>query len=181
MLAVLGRQLRGVARVVARGEELPFAAGAAGAVVISSAWHWLNPERAWPEIARVLRPGGVFAVIWSGPDRSVPWVEHVLGPRRGDGPVAPPPDGPVAQPADLVGAPAPGRRWQVELPAGVPFARVEERTFGASVGYQVADLPGLAASYSRVMILPAAARPELSARLTIDLPLRCKVWPAIRT
>ena len=39
MLATLGNRLPGVARVVARGEELPFVSGDAGAVVISSAWH----------------------------------------------------------------------------------------------------------------------------------------------
>ena len=48
MLATLGERLPGVPRVAARGEELPFVSGAAGAVVISSAWHWLDPERAWP-------------------------------------------------------------------------------------------------------------------------------------
>lgn len=63
MLATLGDRLPGVPRVAAQGEVLPFASGAAGAVVISSAWHWLDAERAWPEIARVLRPGGTFSVV----------------------------------------------------------------------------------------------------------------------
>ena len=63
MLATLGNRLPGVARVVARGEELPFVSGAAGAVVISSAWHWLDPGQAWSEIARVVRPGGTFSVV----------------------------------------------------------------------------------------------------------------------
>ena len=49
-----------------------------------------------------------------------------------------------------------GRRWRVELPTGTPFSLVEERTFTAAVPYKVADLPGLAASYSRVIVLPAA-------------------------
>jgi hypothetical protein len=82
----------------------------------------------------------------------------------------------------------------VELPAGTPFSFVEERTFTAAVPYKVADLPGLAASYSHVMVLPAAerdavreevalraaARPELGAGTTVDLPLRCRVWRAVR-
>ncbi len=179
MLAALGGRLPAVARVAARGEELPFADSAAGAVVISSAWHWLDSDRAWPEIARVIRHGGTFAVMWSGPDRSVAWVEDVLGHRRDERGR----DG---------GA---GRRWHLELPAGTPFSLVEERTFTAAVPYAVADLPGLAASYSRVMVLPAgerraareevaaraAARPELAAAPTVDLPLRCRVWRAVRT
>lgn len=56
MLAALGNQLPGVARVATRGEELPFGSAGAGAVVISSAWHWLDPQRAWPEIGK--RRGG---------------------------------------------------------------------------------------------------------------------------
>jgi SAM-dependent methyltransferase len=182
MLAALGNQLPGVARVAARGEELPFESAAAGAVVISSAWHWLDPQRAWPEIARVTRPGGTFAVLASGPDRTVAWVDDVLGPRGGDGP------------PDAAGERRGGRRWRVELPAGMPFSLVEERTVASVVPYAVADLPGLAASYSRVMVLPAgakhtrkeevaakaAARPELAGAATIDLPLRCRVWRAVR-
>jgi SAM-dependent methyltransferase len=183
MLAALGNQLPGVARVAARGEQLPFLSAAAGAVVISSAWHWLDPQRAWPEIARVTRPGGTFAVMWSGPDRTVAWVDDVLGRRVGDGP------------SDTAGERRGDRRRQVELPVGTPFSLVEERTFTSVVPYAVADLPGLAASYSRLVVLPAgekrahmegvaarsAARPELVAASTVDLPLRCRVWRAVRT
>ena len=183
MLAALGNRLPRVSRVVARGEELPFAAGAAGAVVISSAWHWLDAERAWPEIARVIRPGGVFAIMWSGPDRTVPWVDEVLRLRQGD------------QASSGVDSPPAGRRWQVEPPAGTPFSLIEGRTFTSGLPYAVADLPGLAASYSRVIILPgperraiqeevaarAAARPELAHLTMVDLPLRCRVWRAVRT
>jgi SAM-dependent methyltransferase len=182
MLAALGNQLPGVSRVAARGEELPFVSGAAGAIVISSAWHWLDPQRAWPEIARVIRPGGTFAVIGSGPDRSVPWVDDVLGHRGSDR-------------RSGAAAAAGDRRWNVERPADTPFSLEEERTFTAAVPYEVADLPGLAASYSRVMVLPAAerralreevaaraaARPELAIGTTVDLPLRCRVWRAVRT
>jgi hypothetical protein len=117
--------------------------------------------------------------MWSGPDRRVAWVADVLGHRRG---------------SDRARAEG-GGRWQVDLPVGVPFSFVEQRTFVATVPYDVADLPGLAASYSRVMVLPAgerraareevaaraAAWPELAAAATIDLPLRCRVWRAVRT
>ena len=76
----------------------------------------------------------------------------------------------------------------------MPFSSVEERTFAATVPYEVEDLPGLAASYSQVMVLPAserravkqevalraAARPELAGARTVELPLRCRVWRAVR-
>ena len=85
-------------------------------------------------------------------------------------------------------------RLTEEIKMSKPFSLVEERTFTAAVPYEVADLPGLVASYSQVIVLPAAerdavreevalraaARPELAAGTTVDLPLRCRVWRAVR-
>jgi SAM-dependent methyltransferase len=190
MLEVLGRRLPAVERVAARGEQLPFSDGAAGAVVISSAWHWLDHERAWPEIARVIRPGGSFAVLWSGPDRSVEWVAAVLGHRR-DGDRRDGDRGNDGRGNDGRGF----RRWQIEVPPGVPFSNIEARTFEATMPYEVADLPGLVSSYSGVIVLPpeqqrtvrdwvvaeVAARPELAGRTTVEMPLRCRVWRSVRT
>ena len=51
--------------------------GAADALLISSAWHWMDPATAVPEIARVLRDGGRFGVIWTSRDRSVDWVAEL--------------------------------------------------------------------------------------------------------
>lgn len=183
MLAALGRRLPGAERVVARGEVLPLRDGAVGGVTISSAWHWLDPAAAWPELARVIRPGGAFAVLWSGPDRDVPWVRDVLGARRV----------PRAEESDTgQGVATPRRR--VDVPEQAPFSPPEHRTFLGSVPFAVADLPGLAASYSRVRILPdderdavmrqvasrAARCPELDAP-TVELPIRCLVWRTVRT
>jgi SAM-dependent methyltransferase len=45
------------------------------AVVVGQAFHWFAPERALPEIARVLRPGGVLGLLWSfSDDRATPWI-----------------------------------------------------------------------------------------------------------
>ena len=57
-----------------RGEDIPLPDGSVDAVVIASAWHWLNPDRAVPEITRVLRPGGALGVIWVSRDARVDWV-----------------------------------------------------------------------------------------------------------
>ena len=62
-----------------RGEDIPLPDASVDAVVIASAWHWLDPERAVPEIARVLRPGGALGVIWVSRDSRVEWVAEFNG------------------------------------------------------------------------------------------------------
>jgi SAM-dependent methyltransferase len=65
-------------------EEIPLPDASVDAVVAGQAYHWFDPERAHPEIARVLRPGGVFAGFWNDADLDVAWtvrlVEIVDGP-----------------------------------------------------------------------------------------------------
>ncbi|MDX6307971.1 MAG: hypothetical protein QOI06_1017 [Nocardioidaceae bacterium] len=63
---------------VARAENIPIAASAVDLVVSAQAFHWFDPERALPEIARVLRPGGTLALVSNLADFKVPWVRKVL-------------------------------------------------------------------------------------------------------
>ncbi|MGW7004768.1 class I SAM-dependent methyltransferase [Streptomyces sp. NPDC054933] len=58
-------------------ECIPLPDSRVDAVMVSAAWHWMDPARALPEIARVLRPGGTFAVLWTRRDRRVPWVAEL--------------------------------------------------------------------------------------------------------
>ena len=55
-------------------ERIPLPAVAVDAVVVGTAWHWFDRALAEPEIARVLRPGGVLVVLWNGDDDTVEWV-----------------------------------------------------------------------------------------------------------
>src|SRR5262249_30745758 len=77
MASVLRVRSPAVHVVSGRGEAIPLRAEATDAVVISSAWHWMDPVRAVPEIARVLRDGGRFGVIWTSRDRAVDWVAEL--------------------------------------------------------------------------------------------------------
>jgi SAM-dependent methyltransferase len=55
-------------------ETMPVPDASVDAVLAGQAYHWFRPERAHPEIARVIRPGGVFAPLWNDRDESEPWV-----------------------------------------------------------------------------------------------------------
>ena len=48
---------------VAASTQLPFDGGVADAVTCVQAFHWMDPAPTLAEIARVLRPGGVFAAL----------------------------------------------------------------------------------------------------------------------
>ncbi|HEY7043355.1 MAG TPA: class I SAM-dependent methyltransferase [Nocardioidaceae bacterium] len=77
------RRLAGAAptavRVIGRAEAIPLPSSSVDAVVAAQAFHWFDHDRALPEIVRVLRPGGVLALVWNSADQKVPWVKKVFG------------------------------------------------------------------------------------------------------
>jgi ubiquinone/menaquinone biosynthesis C-methylase UbiE len=77
MLAVLRRRLPDVRTSVAAAEEIPAPDASYDVVVTAQAFHWFDPERALPEIARVLRPGGRLAVVRNARDERIPWVRRL--------------------------------------------------------------------------------------------------------
>jgi ubiquinone/menaquinone biosynthesis C-methylase UbiE len=74
MLAELKRQLPDVRALAGNAEEIPLPDGSIDMVIAGQAIHWFNLDLAIPEIARVLRPGGVLAGLWNADDARVAWV-----------------------------------------------------------------------------------------------------------
>lgn len=74
MLAALRRAVPGVPTRIGSAESLPVDDGSFDAVVAGQAYHWFDPAVAVPEIARVLRPGGVVGLLWNSRDEDVPWI-----------------------------------------------------------------------------------------------------------
>jgi len=76
MLEELEVAVPGVPRILGTAEDIPIEDASVDAVVAGQAWHWFQPERAVPEIARVLRPGGVLGLVWNSRDTSVDWLRQ---------------------------------------------------------------------------------------------------------
>jgi len=72
MRAILERVVRDVEALPGSAEQIPLDDASVDAVFAAQAFHWFDHARAIPEIARVLRPAGVLAIVWNGPDESRP-------------------------------------------------------------------------------------------------------------
>ena len=144
-------------------------------------WHWVEPGRGAREAARVLRPGGVLGLLWSGPDRSEDWLaELIAGPGMDTGALA-------------TQAKERSRRHRVELPADAPFAPPERTTVRWRETFTAEQLVGLAGTYSGFIVLTEAERarvraeladfvvnhPLLAGRQELELPMRCHCWRAV--
>jgi SAM-dependent methyltransferase len=106
-------------------------------VTVSSAWHWLDPDAAPFEIARVLREDGRLAVVWSHMthDERLPRLDWAsLGVNRDDRVRA-------------------GRRRTLTLPEGAPFGVPETAEFSYPRPTSKADIVATLATYSPVIAL----------------------------
>jgi SAM-dependent methyltransferase len=180
MRTVLAERSGGAAVVGAVGEHLPFADHCVDGVVASSSWHWMDPAIASAEVARVLRPGGVFGLLWSGPDRTVPWVADVLGRRR-----PPQVQGPNAFEHR--------RSRTMVLPDSLPFGERETTVIRFTTPVDLDDLSGLSGTFSVVILgggserdariravrERARAHPEVGDG-PVDLPMVCRCWRTVR-
>jgi SAM-dependent methyltransferase len=163
-----------------RGEAIPRPDASADGVFASSAWHWLDPERAPREIARVLRDGGRLGVIWTSRDRGTDWVREVESFR----------DRAVRAADDRDGQWPPHRR-EVSLP-GELFGRVESASFSFTRRMAIGDFVDMLATYSGAITASpedreaglARARAVLEEQFPgasqIDVPMRSRCFRADR-
>jgi SAM-dependent methyltransferase len=77
MRAELAARLPGVSLHAGTAEQIPLPDASVDAVAMGQAFHWIDPDAALPEIARVLRPGGVLAVAWNLRDDSAGWAAEL--------------------------------------------------------------------------------------------------------
>lgn len=67
----------GITPLAGSAEEIPLEDGCVDGACAAQAYHWFDPARAHPEIARVLRPGGIWGPIMNLRDESVDWVKKL--------------------------------------------------------------------------------------------------------
>jgi SAM-dependent methyltransferase len=84
MLDVLSARVPRASTKVAGAEEIPANDRSVDVVVCAGSFTWFDHDRALPEIARVLKPGGHLAVTWNQRDERIPWVRR-LGAVLGEG------------------------------------------------------------------------------------------------
>jgi SAM-dependent methyltransferase len=77
MRAILERVVPEAEALPGSAERIPLDDASVDAVFAAQAFHWFDHDRALPEIARVLRRGGVLALVSNGPDdaRATPLPE----------------------------------------------------------------------------------------------------------
>lgn len=161
----------------ASAEQLPFAAGVFDVVTVATAFHWFDPQRALPEIHRVLRPGGYLSLVWNVRSLTEPWTHDLRALLRS------------ARPASLTGdwgagsASALADSPRFEVPTYAEFSHVQP--------ISRAGLAQLVASRSYVIALEAAARDALLVEVdamfdraargaaTLDMPYVSRCWRAI--
>lgn len=180
MAAVLRQRSPGVQVVQGRGEALPLAGASADAVLISSAWHWLDLPRAVPEIARVLRPGGRLCVLRTSVDPATPWLRELRSASEGE----------AREGGAREGEARPPR--QRGLPETGLFGEVVTGSFEFTRAMSVDDFTDMLATYSAVITASAGERSARLARVRaglgrlfpgashIDVPMRTGCWRADR-
>jgi SAM-dependent methyltransferase len=176
MRAHLAAANPGVTALAGRAERIPLPAGSVDAVVAGQAYHWFDPEPAHAEVARVLKPGGVFAPLWNRRDEIVPWVAELSAISDDD---------------------TAGRGIREPVPEirtfGPGFGPVERRIFSHVTRHDADSLVGLVSTRSYYLTAPpqrqrelerrvrelCATHPDLAGRDSFDLPYQTDVYRAV--
>jgi SAM-dependent methyltransferase len=183
MRAVLVERAAAAEVVAGAAEEIPAPDSSVDMVIAASAWHWVDEERAVPEVVRVLRPGGRFALLWSGPNRRTGWLRAAWA-----GGADPSEERIAALEARR------GQRFVVDLGDGRAFSEPERHLLQWTVAMSREELLGLFGTYSAVITMEPVARREYfdsvnrfldrdgasAGRESFDVPMGCVCWRATR-
>jgi SAM-dependent methyltransferase len=180
---------RAVARA-GRAESLGLPDASVDAVLASSSWHWVEPVAGLTEVARVLVPGGLLGVVWSGPDPDGPFMSQarqLLAAGRGDAD--------ERDLGDMVLGNAMRPDFVLRIPEGLPFSEPEHRVITWDVALTADELIGLLGTLSWIITMPDARREHVTSTArrfltellglegdrTVDVAFKADVWRSVRT
>jgi len=157
MRGVLERNVGPATVVEGRGERIPLDDASVDAVLVSSAWHWMDVEPTLREIARVLRPGGTLGVVWAGIDSGGDWFARVADRARQD---------PAGVSDRLLRRLAAQQlvdddHRALRVPADAPFHEPEHAWLGWEQPLRIDELVGMLGTFSGVIVLPAEQRRQV--------------------
>jgi SAM-dependent methyltransferase len=135
----------GLVALAGSAEEIPLPEASVDVVLVGQAYHWFTPDRALPEIARVLKPGGAFAAIWNMRSLNEGWTKR-LGEIMNGGRTPP---------------------WSRahDPDFGPLFTPIEERNFTHSTLYTRQSLRELVASRSHFLVATAEEQAQILAQV----------------
>ena len=156
MLAELQRAIPEVRSVPGSAEAMPVPDASVNAVLAGQAMHWFDMDRAMPEIARVLRPGGVLAGLWNVDDDRVGWVADLAEMSKRKASIT------LLRWRDGAGR----SRQQRLLEAGSSrFHAAEEGEFGHGQARTADSLLATIATHSHLLVMDETERAGLLARV----------------
>jgi SAM-dependent methyltransferase len=156
MLAELRRTMPEVRSVPGSAEEIPLPDASLNAVLAGQAMHWFDMNRALPEIARVLRPGGVLAGLWNVDDDRVGWVAGLAEMSKRKSSVTL---------TTWRGSAAKSRQEQLLGEASDLFSAAEVGEFGHGQVRTADSLLATIGTHSHLLVMEEAERARLLARV----------------
>lgn len=160
------------------GEAIPLPDESADVLLISSAWHWMAADQAFQEVARVLRDGGRFGLIWTSRDREVKWVQEIDRLHR--------------QESEVEAAGRRRRHRDVTVPPDGTFGDERSTSFTYTRSMALDDVVDMFGTYSGLITASTKQRAARLARVRasleerfpaasmIEVPMRSLCWRADR-
>ena len=169
------------------GEKLPLEDASIDAILVSSAWHWMDVDATVAEAARVLRPGGMLGVIWSGVD----WTDRWFGDLRAAVHRQETDTRLLSWIAEQV---IPDDNRALVLPDDAPFTSAEQQASTWAQTMSAEQLVRMVGTFSSVILLDEAQRRQtieearrllreqtgLEGDMTIAVPFRADCWRTVR-
>ena len=161
----------------------------------------MDPVPTLHEVGRILVPGGILGVLWSGPDPGGPFLvqaqallaERAQGRAEAEG-SATEGDERSNEFASLIMGDALRPVSSLEIPPGVPFDQPDHASFTWDVALNADDMVGLLGTLSWIITMPEETRQGVIAEarrllrellgvegdVTVDVAFRSDVWRSRR-